>query len=389
MLATENKIKSRIRLFFMAHILSSVGDYVSYVALVILANNRFRSPTKLSFLLLAEFIPAILFGAFLGRLVDSTSRRLAAVASELLRVCAYVGLAALSSFYLMLAMALIAGLGTALYRPAVNSGLANLASGKRLQLLFSWQSTINSAGRIAGPVLAGVLISIWKPEFLLLANAASFAVSASIMGLMPFDGKKVEKTKGTKFSFKKSPNLPQNFKILAVSAGAVALFAGSIGVAEVYFALRNLKLGNEGVAELLAVYGVGMVLGNWCSRYFKNSQKGYLFGMFLLSSGLIITAHFTHAVPAMIFFAIGGLGNGLIMVNARILVTDFVEEKKRGLAYGFKDACESAGVVISLLSAGFLVNKLGAGGLFVASGIGVGLVLLFTTTLFSRYRVIA
>jgi MFS family permease len=388
MLASENKNKSRIRLFFMAHILSSVGDYVSYVALVILANNRFHSPTKLSFLLLAEFIPAIFLGAILGHIVDTTSRRLAAVASELLRVAAYVGLAVFSSYYLMLAMALMAGLGTALYKPSVNSGLANLASGKKLQTIFSWQSTINSSARVAGPLLAGVLISIWKPQLLLLANAVTFAISAFILSLLPFDNRNAEKHTSSQFSLKKLYSLPHNFKVLAVSAGVVALCAGAIGVAEVYFALKNLKLGNEGVAIILAAYGVGMITGNWVSRYFNDSQKGYLVGMFLLAVGLIVTSQMVDVVPAMLAFAVAGLGNGMVMVNARTLVVDFVEEKKRGVAYGTKDALESAGLVLSLLSDGFLVDKLGANGLFMLSGVGIGLTLIFTNIWFKSSKII-
>ena len=86
----------------------------------------------------------------------------------------------------MLALALVAGLGTALYQPASKSALAGLA-GKRAEAAMGTLVTIWSAASVAGPALGAALLLAVSPSALLLLNAATFLVSALVLSRLALD----------------------------------------------------------------------------------------------------------------------------------------------------------------------------------------------------------
>lgn len=102
-----------VRRFLLVSMQSSVGNAIGYVALLLLAYDRFRSPWAISLVLRADFLPAIVLAPVFGALADRFSRRLLAVSADLLRSAAFVGLAFAGSFTAILALALAAGIGTA------------------------------------------------------------------------------------------------------------------------------------------------------------------------------------------------------------------------------------------------------------------------------------
>ena len=84
-----------------------------------------------------------------GALADRFSRRLLAVSADLLRSAAFVGLAFAGSFTAILALALVAGIGTALYHPAAKSALAGLAAPHGDSAMGAFV-TVWSASSVAG-----------------------------------------------------------------------------------------------------------------------------------------------------------------------------------------------------------------------------------------------
>src|SRR2546423_13508095 len=80
----------RARRFFAAYAQSSLGNGAGYVALVVLAYDRWHSPWAITLVLMADFIPAMLLGPLFGAVADRWSRRRIAVLSDLMRAIAFV-----------------------------------------------------------------------------------------------------------------------------------------------------------------------------------------------------------------------------------------------------------------------------------------------------------
>src|SRR3954453_4705100 len=114
------------RRFFGAYAQSALGTGAAYVALVLLAYDRLASPWAIALVLLADFVPPMLFGPLFGAAADRWSRRRCAVAGDLLRALAFCGIALIDSFGTTVAFALVAGVGTGLFKPAVMAGLPTL-----------------------------------------------------------------------------------------------------------------------------------------------------------------------------------------------------------------------------------------------------------------------
>src|SRR5687767_14204979 len=120
------------RLFFAAHAQSSLGTGAGYVALLLLAYERLESPWAISLVLLADFLPAMFLGPIFGAAADRWSRRWCAAIGARGRALAVVSLGFFAGSEVTVALALLAGVGTGLFRPAAMAGLPSLVAPARL-----------------------------------------------------------------------------------------------------------------------------------------------------------------------------------------------------------------------------------------------------------------
>src|SRR5918999_4827213 len=120
------RYERRARVFFAALAQSSLGTGAGYVALLLVALDRFDSPWAIGLVLLADVVPSMFLGPVFGAAADRWSRRTCAVVADLARAGAFIGLAVVDSFVATVAFALIAGAGTGLFLPAVMAAIPSL-----------------------------------------------------------------------------------------------------------------------------------------------------------------------------------------------------------------------------------------------------------------------
>src|SRR5438270_9810565 len=63
------------RRFFLAYLQSSMGNGMGYVALVLVALERFHSPWAVAAILIADLVPLMALGPLLGGAADRLPRR--------------------------------------------------------------------------------------------------------------------------------------------------------------------------------------------------------------------------------------------------------------------------------------------------------------------------
>jgi len=382
-----------VRRFLLASLQSSIGNAIGYVALLLLAYDKFRSPWAVSLVLLADFVPAIVLAPVFGALADRSSRRLLVVGGELLCGAAFLGLAFADSFAVVLALALVAGLGTAIYHPASKSALAGLA-GDRAEVAMGALVTTWSAASVAGPALGAALLLAFSPSLLLLLDAATFAVSALVLSRLALD--REETVAGTD-----AASVDVNLAIAAgelvtphdgdeavghgvragvraaravgglsavVGAGAAATLAFSLmNVAEPLLATDELDAGGAGFALLVCAYGIGSTIGalrgRADARFLLVSLAGG--GVFLCASAIAMTLE----VAAATFLATG-LFAGAVMSSDHQLVTRMAPEAIRGRVFGLKDSLDSLAFCTAFVGGGVLATLGGARTVFAVSGVG-------------------
>jgi MFS family permease len=371
------RYEPQTRAFFAAHAQSSLGTGAGYVALLVLAYERLDSPWAISLVLLADFLPAMLLGPIFGAAADRWSRRWCAAAGDLARALAFVSLAFFDSFAVTLALALLAGVGTGLFRPAVMAGLPTLVSPAGLPAATSLYGALADIGFTLGPALAGVGLLLGSAETLMLVNGISFAVSAAVLTRIPLGG-------GDRRARSRSLMREARAGVSAVSrmrglravigaSSAVVLFAGLFNVGELLLA-EDLGAGDAGFALLVAIFGLGVVAGSLAGAGSSAPpvlKRRYLLGLLVSGIGFLAAAASPGIALAGIGFAIAGVGNGLVLVHERLRVQVTVRDELLGRVFGLRDTLDAWAWTIAFASAGLLLATLDTRAVLAMAGAGV------------------
>jgi hypothetical protein len=370
------------RRFFAAHTQSSLGTGAAYVALLVLAYQRFHSPWAVTLILLADFLPAMLLGALLGAAVDRFGRRRCAVVADALRALVFVALALTPSFTAILLLALLAGLGTALFKPAILAGLPSMVDEERLPAAMSVYGAINDLGHTVGPALAGLLLFVSGPGVVMLVNGASFALSALLVASVDFgapaprDGEPGERPslladarEGLTLTLRM-----RSLRTLLIGSAIAVLSVGMMNVGELQLAKVTLGAGNAGFSALVAISGVGIVLGSLAASGGGGSarlKRRYLAGLAGMAAGMLAAGLAPVFVLAAAAFAVTGASNGLAATHEQLLVQRSAPADALGRIFGVKGTLISAAFGASFLCGGALASLAGTRALFVVAGAGL------------------
>lgn len=373
------------RWFFAAHLQGGVGVAAGYVALMLLAYERIGTAWAATAVLLADLLPAMLLGALLGGVIDRTSRLGCAVTADLVRAAAFAGLLFTHGIAPMLALALVAGLGNALFRPATNALLPSLVADESLPAANALYGVVRDGGQLAGPACAAGLLLLSGPGLVIGLNAATFAASALLLARLrghirhtaPAVGEApvAATTRAGVGAVLGEPLV----RTLMVSSGAVVLVAGTMNVAELVLAQRDLGGGATGFALLVSAYGCGLVAGSLRGARDDGEdglRRRYLFGLALLGGGLVGSGLAPALPVAMLTFAVTGVGNALFLVSDRVLLQRLIPAGLHGRAFGLLDSIDAWGFGGAVVAGGLLATSIGGRATFAVAGACLLLVLL-------------
>ena len=368
-MSTLLRSERRLRWFFAAHLQGALGAGAGYVALMVLAYDRIGSAWGATAVLLADFLPAMLLGPLLGSLVDRTSRLGGAVVSDLIRATAFAGLVFADGTVALICFALLAGFGTALFRPSTYALVPSLVAKDQVGPANALFMAIRDTGQLAGLMLAAALLAVTSPELVLGVNAVTFAISALLLTRLrghvrpaaPAPADAPEADAGV---------LRDRFvRILIVTSGLVTLCAAMMNIGELVLAQHDLDAGATGFALLAVAYGLGLVGGTLCAgRDGGDSRLAFFAGLGGVAAGMIGTALAPGLGFAMCTFAFTGAANGLFCTSKTTMLHRAVPERMHGRAFGLADSLDSWGFGLAVVAGGALTTAFGGRALFAISG---------------------
>ncbi len=358
---------------------SSLGTGAGYVALLLVAYDRWRSPWAISLILLAEFLPSMLFGPIYGAAADRWSRKRCAVSADLMRAGAFIGVALVGSFEATLALALVAGAGSALFRPSMLAAIPGLVASERVPATTSAYGAVTDAGYTLGPALAAGVLVLGSADSLLLANGATFVVSALVLGRLNFGparppAQEGEERESLLADTRRGIQAVMRMRPIAILVGLMAgsmLSGGIFNVIELPFAEEALNAGDSGYSALVAVLGVGFLAGSLAGAGGGSAdllKRRFVQGVFLTGLGGLFTAVSPGLGIALVAFGLGGFGNGLFVTHQRLLVQSEVPEEFQGRTFALTDTMTSWAMVVALLAGGALTAVLSPRELMAATG---------------------
>jgi MFS family permease len=356
------------RLLFLATLASSIGTWLAFVALVVDVYDRTGDANWVSALLIVEFLPIVVIGFVAGRLIDRTSRRWILVISDAARAGVFFVLPFTTNALQIVMLALVAGLATSIFRPAVYAGLPNLVSDADLPKANGLLQTADNLTWTIGALVGGALVAATSPDVAYVVNAVSFAVSAVLIRRIRerLEEPEREPSRGGWRDLKEGFALAVHSRALLtvlIAWSIVMLANAGVNVAEVVLAKEVFSAGDLGYGVLVAATGLGLVIGSlfggsWISQ--RGLAVPYGVSIALMALGFGAAAAAPNVWVAALVVIAAGAGNGVAVITNALLVQRGSPDRLRGRAFTVVMSVGYAVLGIGMIIAGPLTNAIGA-----------------------------
>lgn len=167
------------RSIWTANLFSNVGSMIQSVAAAWLMTDLTQSHVLVALIQASATIPILLLGVFAGAIADNFDRRRVMLLAQtgMLLVSAVLAALAYAGWinpYVLLALTLMVGMGTALNGPAWQASVRLQVGREDLPQAIALNSISFNLARSVGPALGGMLLSIWSVSLAFALNAISY-----------------------------------------------------------------------------------------------------------------------------------------------------------------------------------------------------------------------
>jgi MFS family permease len=325
------------RLLWTGRTISELGSGLVPVALTFAVLDLSRSATSLGLVLTAAFVPRVVLLLPGGVFADRVPRQLVVLATDLLRAAsqalvAFLLLSGHAELWQLILLFVIYGAADAFFSPASTGLVPDVVSSERFQQANALLSLSASVALIAGPALAGVLVTAWGPGVVFAVDAGTFAVSSLALALLG--------------GFRRRAAIVESSVGADLKAGWHEVIARTwVWTSIAYFSLSNLAVaplfvlgpvvaneslgGPEAWGLILTGAGIGSLLGDAAALVLRPRHAltpGYL-ALATWSLAPVLLAH--RSSPAAIAAA-GALGFAALSFSNALWLTTLHERIPRG-----------------------------------------------------------
>ncbi len=380
--------------FWGATFASQVGDAMAWVALPWFVLQTSGSASAAAWVLAALQLPAIASGALTGALLDRYQPRTLMTVDNVLRAALFVSvpvLHVLGALQLGLLFALVVAAGA--LEPATHIGtrvvVPELVRDEDLDEANRLLAIGDSLSVILGPALAGVLTALVGAPFVLLLDAATFAVMAAAAASLPRIVRTARAVRGPlteRFGLRPLWRL----RVVRVATLLSLVFFFSYGPLEAalpVFSERVLRTDARGFGLLWTALGGGMLAGTLLSAWLgRRVRVGLALPAIavLWGSCLVPLTMVREVVPAALFLGLGGLVWGPYLPIETTFLQRVVPRDQLGRVFGARGALLMGAAPLGIAVGGALLAWLPSPtliGLSAAACVAVGLWGLSSRTL--------
>jgi MFS family permease len=306
-----------------------------------------------------------------GFLVDRVSARLLLVAGLLIGAAAFTVAALIDSFWVLVAMFALAGLGNTVYHPADYALLSRHVPTERAGRAFSLHTFAGMLGNAAAPPSLLFLQSMvgWRGAF--LGAAVLGVIAALVMGLAgeppalapahgKLKGRGAGEPGGAPVGWRlllSSPILLNLvfFILLALSSGALYNFlVPALG------ALHGTppKLGNAALTGLLLLSPIGVLVGGWLAGRTPHHGLVATCGLIVTATVSTLVGSFDFAAVALVMLmSVAGFFSGMTMPSRDMIVRAVTPPGAYGRVFGFVSTGFNIGGIVAPIIFGQLLDQ--------------------------------
>jgi MFS family permease len=258
------------RALWIAQLVSNAGTWMQTVGAQWLMGTLGGSAFEVALVQAAITFPVFLVGLPAGALGDIVDRRrlLLAAQAVMLVVAALLAFVTLSGAivpWLLLALTFALGVGSSVTAPSWQAIVPEIVERPEIPLAAALAGVNYNVARAIGPALGGVLVAAAGPGWTFAVNAASFLATLAVV--WAWRRPAVEHVLGPEhvvaamrsgIAYARHAPL---LKAVFARAGLFVVFAGALWALLPVYGRDELRVGSAGYGLLLAVVGLGAVLG--------------------------------------------------------------------------------------------------------------------------------
>ncbi len=172
------------RYLWLGNIISLLGDWLNFVALITLILGLTASPLALSFVFIAKMLPGALASPIAGLIVDRFNRRRLMIACDVIRAVVVLGLLLVEdSGDIILAYVLtsLQVFASAVFQPAKTSSVPNVTRPEELVTANALMAASWSVMLAVGAAIGGFATAAFGPQVVFVLDSASYIVSAVLI----------------------------------------------------------------------------------------------------------------------------------------------------------------------------------------------------------------
>jgi len=353
------------RRLWIALSLSSLGDWLSIVALTALApslagGGLAAKGSAVGGVWLATLLPAVLFGPLAGALADRWDRRMTMIVGDVIRGLLFLSIPLFPHLTWIYVAKFLAGVASQFWNPATAASVPNLVPKDKLEranqlsLLTTYGTAPLAAGLFSVLALVSEGISRVTPLFhvhtsnvnlALYFNAASYFISAVTVYFIREIPKRHASDKISAPSTLRSiwegwAFIGQTPVVRGLVIGMVGAFAAAgvvVGLGFTYITY-TLHGGNAGWGLVFAAIFVGMALGMLVGpKVFGNFSRRRLFGLSIAAAAvpLALIALVPVLAAVVLFVVLLGALSGIAYSTGFTIVGLEVDDDTRGRVFAF------------------------------------------------------
>jgi MFS family permease len=337
---------------------SSVGDWLYLVALVVLVYRETQDPVVLGIIGAARLLPYVVLSIPAGIVADRFDRRYVLLVSDLARAACMVALAILvtadAPIALIAAVAITAACFSPFFYPAFGAMVPSLVRDEsEFGPANSAWATLDNLAWIVGPGIAGIILAVSGIELAFLINAVSFGVIGIVLLSLP----RVAATAAPKTPAaaeveapqpiasgsprdvgRRARWLPASIDLSAVNGvlllDMLAWFAfGGINILIVILAIDTFQGGDAATGFLSAATGVGGVAGAILSGVLVLRPRlgpSLLLSSAAFTASLVLLGVAPTIVVAFVAIAVASVGHLILDVVRTTILQRVVPDAYRG-----------------------------------------------------------
>jgi MFS family permease len=279
------KTNADMRRVFMAQVISYLGDWFSFVAIIGLIDDLTGSKFLVSLVVVAFSLPSFLASPLAGSMTDRFDRRRILIFVSIIQVVAAFGLLLVGKdtvWLAFLAQSTISALA-AVISPATEASIPNIARNKEeLALASSLLGSTWGVMLAVGAAVGGVFASVFGRDAAFIANAVSFAIAAILFSRIktPMQQERETQTQRQRIrpiaDMREAITHSRQDPVLMALIFSKTTFAIGAGVVSQLAVLASdvFQGGDASRGLLIGVRGVGTGLGPLIAMRYTRGQLG-------------------------------------------------------------------------------------------------------------------